>query len=452
MKKRKMKKLFSWIMLAMLSGSMLLLVIDVQPVKSQPEKLASGNEIWTFAIDSEYLYFTELADGRIRKVAKTGGPVATLATGIQRVTEITCDSEYVYYADEYSGYDGKVIRIQKNGENPTILASGLIWIFFIAQDTDHIYFAEGQRPSSPGSVKKVPKAGGPIMTLATGISETGGLVADSEYVYFVSNRITASRINRVNKDGANLVTLASGLGTHVDWLAVDDEYVYFAEYTPYQQGASRVGRVPKAGGLVQILADAQNNLWGLDTDSNFAYFSESGAGNIKRVPKNGGTIETLATGYPGTGQLIVESNCVYYSVANWGQPHVFNGVYRLQLTIRAIVDIDPNTLNLKSNGEWITCYIELPVSFDVGDIVVNTILLNGTIGIDLESPTQIGDYDCDGIADLMVKFDRSTVIDWLRLADYSQDTGKSFEVNMKITGMVTGTPFEGADTVKVLFK
>jgi len=120
--------------------------------------------------------------------------------------------------------------------------------------------------------------------------------------------------------------------------------------------------------------------------------------------------------------------------------------------ILATVDIDPDTLNLKSNGEWITCYIELSAGFNVGDIDTSTILLNGTIGVDLGAPTQIGDYDCDGMADLMVKFDRSTVIEWLRLADYSQYTGKSLDVNLEITGMAAGTPFEGVDTVKVLLK
>jgi len=120
--------------------------------------------------------------------------------------------------------------------------------------------------------------------------------------------------------------------------------------------------------------------------------------------------------------------------------------------IEAVIDIDPDTLNLKSNGEWITCYIELSAGFNAGDIDTSTILLNGTIGVDLGAPTQIGDYDCDGMADLMVKFDRSTVIDWLRLADCSQYTGKSLALNLKITGMAAGTPFEGVDTVKVLLK
>jgi len=120
--------------------------------------------------------------------------------------------------------------------------------------------------------------------------------------------------------------------------------------------------------------------------------------------------------------------------------------------ISATINIDSDTLNLKSNGEWITCYIELSAGFNPGDIDASTILLNDTIGVDLGAPIQIGDYDCDGIADLMVKFDRSTVINWLRLVDYGQDTGKSFEVNLKVTGIVAGTQFEGADTVKVLFK
>ncbi|MCK4435140.1 hypothetical protein KAU92_06580, partial [Candidatus Bathyarchaeota archaeon] len=33
--------------------------------------------------------------------------------------------------------------------------------------------------------------------------------------------------------------------------------------------------------------------------------------------------------------------------------------------ISATVDIEPNTLNLKSEGEWITCYIELPEGYNV---------------------------------------------------------------------------------------
>lgn len=46
--------------------------------------------------------------------------------------------------------------------------------------------------------------------------------------------------------------------------------------------------------------------------------------------------------------------------------------------IPAAIDIDPNTLNWISKGRWITCYIELPEGYDVGDIDVSTITLDDT--------------------------------------------------------------------------
>ncbi|MEO0130922.1 MAG: NosD domain-containing protein [candidate division WOR-3 bacterium] len=70
------------------------------------------------------------------------------------------------------------------------------------------------------------------------------------------------------------------------------------------------------------------------------------------------------------------------------------------------IDFQPDTFNLKTKGEFVTVYIELPKNFDVNKIDVSTILLNDLIPA-LFKPTKIGDYDSDGIPDLMVKFERS---------------------------------------------
>ncbi|KPJ72282.1 hypothetical protein AMJ52_06820, partial [candidate division TA06 bacterium DG_78] len=89
------------------------------------------------------------------------------------------------------------------------------------------------------------------------------------------------------------------------------------------------------------------------------------------------------------------------------------------VVVPATVDIDPNTLNLKNVGKWITCYIELPEGYSVEDIDTSTVALTA---IDAESiepplyredPTGIGDEDEDGIPDLMVKFDRQDLIEIL---------------------------------------
>lgn len=63
-------------------------------------------------------------------------------------------------------------------------------------------------------------------------------------------------------------------------------------------------------------------------------------------------------------------------------------------------------------------------------------------------PTVVGDYDGDGIPDLMVKFDRAAV------AQYLRDNGiVSGEVDLLITGeSAGGLDFSGGDSVKVISK
>lgn len=124
----------------------------------------------------------------------------------------------------------------------------------------------------------------------------------------------------------------------------------------------------------------------------------------------------------------------------------------LELFMSVDVDIDPNTLNLKSNGEWITTYIELPEGYNVEDIDVSTITLNNTIPIDLDAPMQIGDYDLDGIADLMVKFHRASIVEWLGAIDYSEETARRCSETLAITGEALDVTFHGLDAIEVLHK
>ena len=142
----------------------------------------------------------------------------------------------------------------------------------------------------------------------------------------------------------------------------------------------------------------------------------------------------------------------YYTVAEAENLETQIRALILGPTVVATVDIDSDTLNIKSNGEWITCYIELPEGCDADDIDSSLIFMNETIPVDISAPVEIGDYDEDGIPDLMVKFSRASVVEWLGLDDYSEDPGKSFEVTFKISGRVKNTLFEGYDTIRILTK
>lgn len=118
------------------------------------------------------------------------------------------------------------------------------------------------------------------------------------------------------------------------------------------------------------------------------------------------------------------------------------------VTLSAALNIGPDTLNLKSQGQWITCYIELPEGFNPEDIDFSTTMLSDTIPAELE-PTEIGDYDGDDIVERMVKFNRQTLINYLvGLGVQHKD-----EVILAITGTLNdGTLFEGKDTIRVINK
>lgn len=108
--------------------------------------------------------------------------------------------------------------------------------------------------------------------------------------------------------------------------------------------------------------------------------------------------------------------------------------------ITATINFDPDTLNKKSNGQWVTVYIELPAGYNVADIKISSLLLGGSIHAET-SPSSIGDSDKDGIQDLMVKFNRNAVINLLPNGD---------NVRVVVTGAVGSTTFEGFDTIRVI--
>ena len=74
-------------------------------------------------------------------------------------------------------------------------------------------------------------------------------------------------------------------------------------------------------------------------------------------------------------------------------------------------------------------------------IDIFTILLNDLIPAE-SKPINIGDYDYDGITDLMVKFDRQDIKDILETGD---------EIEIKISGeLIDEARFVGIDYIKVI--
>ncbi|MFB2768290.1 choice-of-anchor X domain-containing protein [Pelatocladus sp. BLCC-F211] len=81
----------------------------------------------------------------------------------------------------------------------------------------------------------------------------------------------------------------------------------------------------------------------------------------------------------------------------------------------ATTEFGPETINLKSQGRFVTAYIELPPPFAPANINVSSVKITAIDGVSISpikaesSPTEVGDFDNDGVPDLMVKFNRSAL-------------------------------------------
>lgn len=115
--------------------------------------------------------------------------------------------------------------------------------------------------------------------------------------------------------------------------------------------------------------------------------------------------------------------------------------YGEETNIIATLDIAPDVLNLNAEGKWITAYIELPENYDLNNINLESILLNNLIHAEVQN-TLISDFDSDGIPDLTVKFDRSSVSNILEPSE---------NVEIIVSGQLNdGRKFIGIDTIQVI--
>lgn len=106
--------------------------------------------------------------------------------------------------------------------------------------------------------------------------------------------------------------------------------------------------------------------------------------------------------------------------------------------LQAIVDVSPKTLNINSNGNWVTGFIEVP-GYSPELIDISTVILNNTIHAEAQ-PFGIGDNNENGAPDLMVKFNRSEV----------QNLIHSGNITLIIEGKVDYAAFSGHIQISVI--
>lgn len=134
---------------------------------------------------------------------------------------------------------------------------------------------------------------------------------------------------------------------------------------------------------------------------------------------------------PGIGYVKDED---WWPMGKGNQQAPSTTVELVRVIIAADIDVDPDTLNLRSKAKWIRCYIRLAERYDVADIEPVSILLNGEV-----APERCRVHKAKQM--LIVRFYRSEV----------QAIVEPGDVELTISGELTdGTKFEGADTITVI--
>jgi hypothetical protein len=172
--------------------------------------------------------------------------------------------------------------------------------------------------------------------------------------------------------------------------------------------------------------------------------------------------------YPTCGLIGADKDPPYYGMSevstdygeNWGITHTMNYMIRVIVAspVLATINVDPDMLALVGRRPWINAYVEFPCDYDVANIDISSIELSCDvtggvkqfeIGVDSAAPVTIGDRDGDSIPDLMIMFDRFALVEYLQ-ENYSDGEGMFYDLPIKVTGMVSGKPFECTDTIRIM--
>lgn len=240
-------------------------------------------------------------------------PVQTLTSVGTRPYGIAIDDTQVYYADRDEGI---LRKLPKDGGPPVTLASSQTRISFVAADpgaTGFIYFT---RNSGDGGVSKVPKSGGPAVTLASA-PWAWEIAIDESYVYFTTGgpenppASASGSLQRVPKTGGAATRLAT-TSVEPGSIALDEDSIYFTD--KLAQTVSRLDRASPSS--VELISDSQAGPDDIAIEGENLFWTCYGADLVVKRPKNATSATmnvALVLGEGNPNGIAVGGNFVYYS-------------------------------------------------------------------------------------------------------------------------------------------
>jgi hypothetical protein len=297
---------------------------------------STGAAMRDLLLDNSNVYWFEFdtakgaTGGSINSIAKAGGSVTTVVSGLQAVNDFVVDDSNVYWTEvDIASGSGAIKTVPKTGGAVTVLAVGTPPGFNgdvftpdgIAVDSTFVYWQDINPP-----LRRVPKMGG----LAVELPSLGGhrMVIDAGFTYVYG--VSGPRVARYPLSGGSVQVLANWSGIYADGdIWVDDKYVYGENLADAPNGS--VFEVPIGGGSPIFVVQNLKFPHSIAIDSSYIYYvgqaANPGPGGVYKVPKAGGS----PTAYPncvpavnyqpplgGVGLVAVDSTNVYVIGAPFG--------------------------------------------------------------------------------------------------------------------------------------
>ena len=135
------------------------------------------------AIDANHLYWT--MNGAVYQASLAGGPATPIAAPS---SALASDGTNVYLALASTLGIGEIARVPVGGGPQTTLATGRTpGISGLAVDSRNVYWLEANGTIDQGAVAALPKSGGQVAILASGLGDLSAIAVDDTAVYFIAS-------------------------------------------------------------------------------------------------------------------------------------------------------------------------------------------------------------------------------------------------------------------------
>lgn len=242
----------------------------------------------------------------LRSAGAADDHVEVLATGQSGPSDVVVDDAHIYWTNRENG---TLMRLPKSGGPATEYVPSQPRIGRLVLDDSHVYWTSGP------NIRSKPKAGGPVVELATvetrGNRGPAGLAVHGNWVYWTMYFDAVGTIMRVKKTGGKPSTLASRQNAPF-YLAVDEQDLFWTNHAGPGQSVMRLAL--DTGEAVDFATNQFNPTYVACNDQAVYWTNlKGGGGTVMCKPRAGGSMKVLAQGQLGPSALAIDTDRVYWT-------------------------------------------------------------------------------------------------------------------------------------------